>query len=220
MRLCVLFVVLITTVTARYMTNEVKYADSDFMVKQKAIFEIFANIWQPEIHNSYYDEAKNFNYLTIKDKITNEHAFECFSNCYEKCFIGMEDIFSPLQKEHNHQMLAVFKMLYYAKDWDAFYKFMIWARFNINPGMFIQAVTMAVLHRDDFSGYILPAIYEISPFHFFNSYVITKARRIEMMGYESMEKVGNVHTYTIPMNYTNYYITTNPESKLAYFMEG
>jgi len=214
-----ILLLLVGVVTAKYMTNEVKYADKDFMVKQKAIFEIFANIWQPKVHNSYYEEAKNFDYLTIKDKITNEHAFECFNECWEKGFIDMEDIFSPLTKEHNHQMLSVFKMMYYAKDWDTFYKFMVWARFHINPGMFIQAVTMAVLHRDDFAGLVLPAIYEINPFYYFSSYTITKARRVQMMGHEGMQKDGNVFTFTVPMNYTNYYINTNPESKLAYFME-
>lgn len=220
MRIVVLIVAFVGFVAARYMTNEVKYADKDFMVKQKVLFDIFTNVWQQEVHNSYFEEAKNFNYLTIKKQITNEHAFDCFNECFKKGFIGMEDIFSPLQKVHNHQMLAVFKMLYYAKDWDTFYKFMVWARFHINPGMFIQAVTMAVLHRNDFAGFVLPAIYEISPFYFFNSYVITKARRIQMMGKESMNKQGDAYTFTVPMNYSNYYVTTNSESKLAYFMEG
>lgn len=223
MRVFVVFLPLLLTtvlVSSHYMTHDVTYADAEFMVKQKAIFELLANVWQPEIHNTYYDEAKKFDFMSIKDKITNEPAFKCFSDCSEKGFIDMEEMFSPMQYEHNFQMLSVFRMLYYAKDWDTFYNFMVWARFHINPGMFIQAVTMAVLHRDDFGGFVLPAIYEISPFYFFNSFIITKARRTQMLGYDTMEKVGDVYTYTIPMNYSNYYVHTNPDAKLAYFMEG
>lgn len=135
-------------------------------------------------------------------------------------FLGMEEIFAPFQTEQNEQMLSVFKMFYFAKDWDTFQKFMAWARFNINPGMFLQAMTMAVLHRDDFSGFILPAIYELSPHYFFNNYVISSAGKMRMQGTTKMEKMGDFYTHTFKMNYTNYYVDSNHDSKLAYFMEG
>lgn len=92
--------------------------------------------------------------------------------------------------------------------------------FNINPGMFIQSLTMAVLHRDDFAGIVLPAIYETTPFYFFNNFVINSALRMKMQGTTKMEKVGDMFTHTFKMNYTNYYVETNHDSKLAYFMEG
>jgi hypothetical protein len=204
------------------MTNDVKYADRDFMLKQKAIFEILMNVWQPEWHNTYYDEIKDFDVTSFKSMVKIEDAYQCFYDCYEKGFMGMEEIFRPLDHEQSVQFFAVFKMFYYANDWNSFYKFMLWSRFNINPGMFIQALTMAVLQRDDFAGFVLPAIYEISPFYFFNNYVITKARRSEMLGKENWEKVdgSDVYTYTIDTKYTNNYLTTNQESRLAYFMEG
>lgn len=220
MKVSLLLLLAVTLVSATYMTDKTKYAEEDFLKKQKVFFEIFMNVWQPEIHNKYFDEAKNFNYVDFKDKITNEDAYNCFVECYEKGFIGMEEVFSPMLEWQNHQMLSLFKAFYYAKDWDTFYKLMVWARFHINPGMFIQAVTMTVLHRNDFAGFILPAIYEISPFYFFNSYVVTKTRKMWMQGVNNLEKVDNIHTYTVLTNYTNYYYNTNHESKLAYFMEG
>lgn len=220
MRVLVLISLIVSLVSATYMTSGKKVADSEFLTKQRAIFEIFINIWQPEYHNKYYEEAKTFNYVDFKDKIKNQKAFKCFSDCYEKGLIEMEEIFSPFNEWHNHQMMSFFKILYYAQDWDTFYKFMVWGRFNINPGMFIQSVTMAVLHRDDFAGFVLPAIYEISPFYFFNSYVTTKTRRMYMEGVNNLEKVNNVYTYTVFSNYTNYYYDMNYESKLAYFTEG
>lgn len=220
MKALIVFFLAVAFASATYMTSDKKFADEDFLAKQKVIFEIFMNVWQPEIDNKYYEEAKNFKYVDFKDKITNEDAFACFAECFENGFLGMEDVFSPMLEWQNHQTLSLFKIFYYAKDWDTFYNFLVWARFHINPGMFIQAVTMTVLHRNDFAGFILPAIYEISPFYFFNSYVTTKTRRMWMQGLNNLEKVDNIPSYTVLTNYTNYYYDTNHESKLAYFMEG
>lgn len=210
----------LVAVSARFMTNEVKYADDDFMVKQKAIFEIFMHVWQPELHNTYYDTAKSWNFKDFKDKFTNVEAYDNFVHYYQYGFLGMEEIFAPFQTDQNEQMLAVFKMFYYAKDWDTFYHFMVWARYYINPGMFIHALTMSVLHRDDFAGIVLPAIYEVNPYYFFNNHVISSAQRMKMQGTTKMGKVGDLYSYTFHMNYTNYYVETNHDSKLAYFMEG
>lgn len=221
MKVTLFFLLAVTLVSASYMTSESKYAEEDFLKKQQVIFEIFMNVWQPEIYNKYFDDAKNFNYADFKDKITNEDAYNYFVECYDKGFIGMKEVYSPTFEYQNHQTLALFKAFYYAKDWDTFYKFLVWARFHINPGMFIQAVTMAVFHRKDFAGFILPAIYEISPFYFFNSYAVTKTRSEYMRSFNSFKNtVDDVFSYTVYTNYTDYYYNMNHESKLAYFMEG
>jgi Hemocyanin, copper containing domain/Hemocyanin, all-alpha domain len=215
-----LFAACLVAVNAKYMTQDVKFADNEFLVKQKAIFEIFVNVWQPEIHNSYYDIAQKWDFTKdYKNKFTNVEAYDTFMHYYKFGFLDMEEIFAPFQTEHNEQLMAVFKLFYYAKDWETFYNFMSWARFNINPGMFIQALSMAVLHRDDLAGIVLPPVYEITPYYFFNNYVIQSAQRKKMQGFTSMEKVGDFYTYTFPMNYSSYYVDTNPDSKIAYFME-
>lgn len=215
----VIIVACLAAASANYMTNVQKYADNDFIVKQEAIFEIFMNVWQPEIHNNYYELSQKWTFEGAKDKFTDAEAYENFLHYYNHGLLGMEEIFSPFQTEQNEQALAVFKLLYFAKDWDTFLSFLAWTRYNINPGMFIQAVTMAVLHRDDFAGIVLPAVYEISPFYFFNNHVINSAKRMRMQGTTKMEKNGDFFTYTFPMNYTNYYVDTNPDSKISYFTE-
>ena len=215
----VLVVTCLAAVSAKYMTNEVKYADSDFLAKQKVVFEIFMNIWQPEIHNSYFELAQKWSFDGAKDKYTNAEAYDNFIHYYHYGFLGMNEIFAPFQTEQNEQMLSLFKLFYYAKDWDTFYNTMVWARFHINPGMFIQAFSMAVLHRDEYAGFILPAIYELNPYYFFNNHVISSVHKMKMQGVYKMEHKDDFHTFTFPMNYTNYYVDTNPESKLAYFME-
>lgn len=214
-----LILALASAVCARYMTSEIKYADNDFMLKQKVIFELLMHVHQPEIQNHYFEEAQKFTLDGLKDKITNTDAFEDFMCWHKRGFLEMREIFAPMQPKHNEQMLAVFKMLYYSKDWETFCSLMVWSRFHINSGMFIQAVSMAILHRDDMAGIILPAIYEVNPYYFFNNVVISKARRIKMQGLKTMKKEGELYTYTIPTNYTDFYVVTNHDSKLDYFME-
>lgn len=216
----VLLLACLAAVNAKYMTENVKFATDDFMVKQKAIFEIFMNVWQPEIHNSYYEMSQKFKFSDYSGKFTNAEAYEDFMHHFKHGFLGMDEIFAPFQTDQNEQIMAVFKMFYYAADWNTFYNFMSWARFHISPGMFIQALTMGVLHRDDFAGIVLPAIYEVTPYYFFNNYVINSAQRMMMLGTTKMEKQGDLFTHTFPMNYTNHYVETNHDSKLAYFMEG
>lgn len=216
-----LIVAFLAVASARYMTNEVKIADKEFMTKQKAIFEIFMNIQQPELHNHFYEEAQKFSFDGFKEHFTNAEAYEEFMFFYENHgFLSMEDTYAPMQSAQNTQMMAVFKMFYYAKDWQSFYNFMVWARFHINSGMFVQSFTMAIFHRDDMMGIVLPAIYEINPYYFFNNFVISKAQRVRMQGFSNMQKNGDMYTYTIPTNYTDYYVYTNEDSKVAYFMEG
>lgn len=219
MKTFILFLACFAAVSASYMKDDVKVADKEFMVKQKAIFEIFINVWQPEIHNSYYDLAQKFSFDAYKSKFSDE-VYENFMHFYHYGFLDQHEIYAPFQTEQNKQMLSLFKMFYFAKDWDTFYNFMVWARFHVNPGMFIQSLTMAVLHRDDFAGIVLPAIYEITPYYFFNNYVIASAQQMKMQGVSKMQKAGDFYSYTFPMNYTNYYVDTNHDSKLAYFMEG
>lgn len=108
-------------------------------------------------------------------------------------------------------------MLYHAKDWDTFYKVACWAREYVNEGMFVYAVHVAVLHRDDMQGMILPPIYEIYPYFFVNSEVIDKAYQLKMRHYG--EEKGE-HTYYIPANFSGWYMNANPVQKeLSYFFE-
>jgi hypothetical protein len=138
----VLLVACLVAVSGRYMTNEVKYADNDFMVKQKAIFEIFMNVWQKEIHNDYYEQSQKFSFEGFKEHVGNAEVYERFMHFYDYGFLSMDEIYAPFQSEQNEQMLSIFKIFYFVKGWDNFYNFMVWARYHINPGMFIQALTV------------------------------------------------------------------------------
>lgn len=86
-------------------------------------------------------------------------------------------IFSVFQQEQLKQAIALYKLFYYAKDFETFYKTAVWARQYINEGIYVYAISVAIVHREDTQGIVLPAIYEIYPNYFFNSEVIQKVRQ-------------------------------------------
>jgi len=78
------------------------------------------------------------------------------------------EFFGALVKTHHKQAYGLFNFFYYAKDWETFVRNVAWARIHVNEGMFVYALTLAVIHKPQFEGLILPQIYEIFPQYFFN----------------------------------------------------
>lgn len=90
------------------------------------------------------------------------------------------EVFVHTNDKHMREAIRVFKMLYFAKDFDVFIRTACWLRERINPGMFVYAFTCALYHRTDCRGIVVPAPYEIYPYFFVDSDVITRAWMIKM----------------------------------------
>jgi len=201
------------------MTNDVKYAEQPVLVKQKAIFEVLQHVHQNEVFEKLYEEANQFKLSNFKQHFTKPEVVDEFYRFYEYGMLELNEVFSIMNKEHREEVIALFHLFYYAKDWETFYKTMVWARFHVNEGMFIYALTVSVLHRKDLAGIVLPAPYEVYPYYFFNNEVIQKAQQYKMQGFYGTKKIEDTYTVVIPANYTGYYVHTNPEQKLSYFTE-
>lgn len=199
--------------------TKVHYADKDFLIKQKAILEVFQHVHQKEIHTELWTDSKKYNIEEHYDSYTNIEAVKEFMVLYHHGLLGFDEIFTVLNEAQREEVTALFNVFYYAKDWDTFYKSMVWARFHVNEGMFVYALTTAILHRKDFVGIELPAVYEIYPYYFFHSEVIQKAHQYKMQGFYGMKKVEDVYNVVIPANYTGWYMHTNTEQKVSYFTE-
>lgn len=203
-----------------------KFVDDTFMVKQKAVLDLLQHVHQKDI----YTEMKDFTDKTLvkeflgydydyKAKFDNVEAVMEFVRFYRTGMLPRDEVFSIMNETHRRQVIALFHLFYYAKDWDTFYKTAVFARMNINEGMFVYALTVAVLHRKDTVGVVLPPPYEVYPFYFFNYDVIQKAQQYKMKGFDTTMMTDKTYTVVIPTNYTDYLFETNMESKLSYFME-
>jgi hypothetical protein len=206
--------------TTKYSTTEFgKFENKDFLLKQKAIFDIFQHIHQPELYNTEWHEFKDWSFESFPDKYTNKEAFDYFYDLYKFGFLAKDEIFTVYSKPQRTQAIALFKMFYYAVDWDTFYHTMVWARFNMNQGMFVYALSVAILHREDTKGLVLPALYEIEPYFFFNDVVISKAHRYRMQGFFDVQENFEYYSAYIGTNYTDEFFKYSDEHKLAYFTE-
>jgi hypothetical protein len=90
-------------------------------------------------------------------------------------------IFSLFNPQHRAQMVALFEVLYGSTDYDTFFKAAVWARDRSNPRQFLYAFSVALLHREDCRGIVLPPAYEITPHMFLTTDVVRKAYQAKMM---------------------------------------
>lgn len=104
-----------------------------------------------------------------------KELFGYFDNEYNKA-LPQNEVFSPFNDHHLKQAVTLYKVFYYAKSFDVFYKTAVWARYNLNQGLYLYALSVAILHRPDTYGIALPAIYEVYPYYFYNAEVIAKVQ--------------------------------------------
>lgn len=140
---------------------------------------------------------------------------------YRNGMLEKGDQFSVLYSSLMIETEYLFKLFYHAKDWDTFYQTACWAREFMNEHMFIYAMSVAVLHRPDCQGFILPPPYEMHPHYYFTTEVIDKAYQVKMQGHgEHLEDVyhHDKHVY-IHSNYSSWYQNYDREQRLAYLTE-
>lgn len=187
-----------TVATCFYQTSDTKFGDAEFFPKQKAVFDAFQNIHQNQVFTKQFEAASAFKLSEHRDHFINFDAFDNFVHYYyEHGFLSKHKAFSVLNKEHLDEAIALFHLFYYAKDWETFQKTFEWARYHVNEGQFIYAFTIAIIHRKDTAGIVLPAPYEINPYYFFNSEVVQNAQLYKMQGFYGLKNVsiGMVQQY-------------------------
>ncbi|XP_005183087.2 arylphorin subunit A4-like [Musca domestica] len=160
----------------------IKAADRDFLSKQKFLFEVVFRVEEPLMFEQYIKLGMNFSY-DQDDYVFPEQHSENMEKYYEAYKYGVTlprgEYFGSLASSHFEQMYGLFEFFYYAKNWEIFQRNVCWARLHANEGMFVQALTLAVMRRNDIEGLILPTIYEIIPQHFFNSKFIYEAEKFD-----------------------------------------
>ncbi|XP_011176708.1 arylphorin subunit C223 [Zeugodacus cucurbitae] len=159
--------------------QEVKYADQVFLERQKFLFEIVHRIENPLLFEEYLKYAKDFQFNKA-DYTQYDHYMELFVRAYKADYLlPRGEFFGVLVKSHLTQVWGLFNHFYYAKDFATFQRIVSWARVHVSEGMFVYALNLAVVHRDDCAGLILPTIYEILPQHFFTSKLVYEAQKFD-----------------------------------------
>jgi hypothetical protein len=194
-------------------------ADQAFLVKQKALLELVQHPYQVDVQPHLVDIANGWKFEDHLDKYTNVEAVKHFIKHIKHGLIGHDETFTIYNTVHRDQTVDLFRVFFSAKDWETFYKTMVWARINVNPGQFVYALTVAVVHRPDLQGLELPAIYEIHPQFFFNSDVIQRAQQVKQQSFHGVKKVEGINNFVIQTNYTGTNVHVNDEQRISYFTE-
>lgn len=190
-----------------------------FLNKQRIVFEVFQHVHQNDTQNKLYADSNNVDWATLSEWYEDPNVVIDFVKRQEIGLLPRGEEFSVLKKSHIEEAISLFRLLHQAENWDTFYNVLVWARFNVNEGVFIYAATVAILHRPDFEGIALPAPYEVYPYYFFSAETIQAAQTSKMQGLKNTKKSGDVNELIIESNYTGWNKRSNPEQVLSYFME-
>lgn len=227
MKSTVLIVVLIGVVSLASAKLPVKPAKFDpksvalnaFLQKQRAILEVFQHVHQNDTQNKLYVDSNNVNWTTLADYYEDPTVVSDYLNKKDIGLLARGEEFSVLKKSHIEEAIALFRLLHQAENWETFYSMLVWARFHVNEGVFIYASNVAILHRPDFEGIVLPAPYEVYPYYFFNVETIQAAQISKMQGLPTTKKAADANVIVINSNYTGWNKQVNAEQALSYFTE-
>ncbi|XP_066991439.1 hexamerin [Anabrus simplex] len=188
--------------------RERRVADKEFLTKQKNIIQLFIRPHQQNMFKEQVDIGNSYDIEANIDKYRDVNEVRLFLNVYKHGgFLPRGEVFSIVYQKHMWQVERIFDMLYLAKDYDTFYRTACWGRDRINEGMFVYALSVAVIHREDTRDIILPPPYEVYPELFVDSTVIQKAYEAKMRHQEG--------PVIIPYNYTTH--IHNYQDLLTYF---
>lgn len=190
-------------------------ASGTFYDRQKAVLNLLQNVYQHNIRIENYVEASKFKFDS--EKFSDPLVYTRYMN--KRYDNGVYEIFTLANEKHLAEAIALYDVFVSATDLTTLYKVALWARYNVNPDLFVYSFTTAIFHRADMRDVQVPAIYEIQPNYFFNSEVIQRAQQYKMQGFAGVEKVDGLYSVVIPANYTGMNYNANFESLLSYYTE-
>ncbi|CAB3234014.1 unnamed protein product [Arctia plantaginis] len=158
----------------------------DIKQKQTVILKLLNHVTERLMYKDLEDMGKNFKIEDSIESYTKRDVVTEFIKMLNVGFLPRGEIFTIHVDRQLKEVVSMFHMLYYAKDFNTFLKTACWMRLYLNEGMFVYALTVAVRHREDCKGIVLPPPYEIYPYYFINGL------RLELTKHEDMEMLGKL----------------------------
>uniref|UniRef100_A0A1E1WWC5 Putative hemocyanin subunit n=1 Tax=Tityus obscurus TaxID=1221240 RepID=A0A1E1WWC5_TITOB len=118
-------------------------------------------------------------------------------------------LFSCFHAKDLDEATKLYEILYHAKDFDDFFLLAKQAHSFVNEGLFVYAVSVALLHRDDCKGVTVPPIQEVFPDRFVPAETVNLA----------IKEASNNPNSDVVVEYEETGNILDPEYKLAYFRE-
>ncbi|CAH0400851.1 unnamed protein product [Chilo suppressalis] len=201
---------------------QAKTASVDWVHIQKRMIPLFENVCEQSTNEIVVRLAEEFKNEPTTDAYTKADVVDNLRNINtNKGLLPKGEIFSEYNITHMNELKVIYEIFYYAKDFDTFYKAACWARQNINCGLFVDAIYLAVLTRRDTSKISLPPPYEVLPNYFIQRDVIVKASYL--LSGEDVTNIEDIrvenNAYILAANYTSNVNDDNEDFELSYFRE-
>ncbi|XP_045769520.1 basic juvenile hormone-suppressible protein 1-like [Maniola jurtina] len=152
----------------------------DIKTKEILCMKLLNFILQPTVYDDIRDVARDWDLEANMDKYLKVDVVNKFIDHYKMGFLPRGEVFVHTNQKQMDEAIWVFRLMYFAKDFDTFIRTACFLRERINGGMFVYAFSTAVFHREDCRGVVLPAPYEIYPYFFVDSDIISKAFMLKM----------------------------------------
>ncbi|XP_034245659.1 allergen Cr-PI-like [Thrips palmi] len=182
----------------------------DVATKQKLILQLLVRVQQDLMYPELIELAKSWQPEHIADRYANQYVVKKFFSMWKQGMLPKGEIFHVYNDSQLKEAVALFDMLYFAKDFDTFIKTAAWARVHVNEGQFAYALSVAVIHRDDTYGVVLPPLYEVYPHLYFHG--------SDMAEFQSAKMQGKIN-YNAMTNWTTNSAILHPEDLLGYFTQ-
>ncbi|KAI5630883.1 hemocyanin, ig-like domain-containing protein [Phthorimaea operculella] len=212
------FLIKVPTVPSRPSPNT---GSAGYVHLQKLLLPLFENVCEESVNPTTVRLAQEFGMDSTKGFYLRPEVITEFQKLKTEGLLPKGEIFTDYNPEHRKQLRVIFELFYYAKDFDTFYKAASWSKQNLNCGLFVRAIYLAIINRRDTEKLSVPAPYEIFPNYFITKDVIGKASALlageEVVLTDNIRDEGN--SYVLDANYTAEIVDNNEESKLAYFHE-
>ncbi|XP_075980759.1 uncharacterized protein LOC142979612 [Anticarsia gemmatalis] len=197
-----------------------KTVDADFVARQKRVLSLFEHVDENDHTAECHKAGMDYSIEANIEHYTNRKAVEEFLTLWKTGFLPKYHEFSIFYERMRDEAISLFHVMYYAKDFETFYKTASWAKVYLNEGQFFYAYYIAVVQRPDCQGIVLPAPYELFPQYFFNVNTFNKLYE-KFLG--NMEKwdgmVVEKDDYVFYTNYSSSLTYPNEEQRLSYFTE-
>lgn len=197
-----------------------KVADKDFLVKQKLVLEVLQHIYQDDVFAHEYDTS--FTEYKPWEHVNDYHHVEKLQHFFELWQhhpFHDDQVWTVMYERHLPYAMGLVRLFVFAKNWETYQHAVFWARQHVNKQLFIYAFTIANIFRDDMQGVVMPALYEIHPWSFFDGQTLEMAEHYKMHGFHHVKQLNNVYNVVMKSNYSNYNGDMNYEHGLAYFLE-
>ncbi|RVE54704.1 hypothetical protein evm_000471 [Chilo suppressalis] len=180
MRAIVLLVLGFAAIAAARLVDDNTLVSLDIKQRQIFILKLLNHVTEPVMYKEVEEIGRNYNIEENISAYTKTDVVKSFVNNLKFGTLPRGEVFTIHVDRQLKEVITMFHMLYYAKDFVTFIKTASWMRLYLNEGMFVYALTVAVRHREDCKGIILPPPYEIYPYYFVRADVIQKAYLLKM----------------------------------------